>query len=73
MTEGKFVRDCPVRVIRDNVIIHNGKLSSLKRFKDQAKEVMSGFECGIGIDAYKDIKVGDELESYSRLETAAKL
>ncbi|MBT7893156.1 MAG: hypothetical protein HN580_29375 [Deltaproteobacteria bacterium] len=73
VTEGKFVRDCPVRVIRDNVIIHNGKLSSLKRFKDQAKEVMSGFECGIGIDAYKDIKVGDELESYSRLETAAKL
>ena len=73
VVEGKFVRDCPVRVIRDHVIIHDGKLASLKRFKDQAKEVMSGFECGIGIDAYKDIKVGDELESYSRLETAAKL
>ncbi|MFH2133196.1 MAG: translation initiation factor IF-2 [bacterium] len=73
VTEGKFVRDCPVRVIRDNVIIHDGKLASLKRFKDQAKEVLSGFECGIGIESYKDIKVGDELESYLRLETAAKL
>ncbi|NQU65867.1 MAG: translation initiation factor IF-2 [SAR324 cluster bacterium] len=73
VTEGKFIRDCPVRVIRDNVIIHDGKLSSLKRFKDQAKEVLSGFECGIGVESYKDIRVGDELESYLRLETAAKL
>ncbi|MCG8336355.1 MAG: translation initiation factor IF-2 [Proteobacteria bacterium] len=73
VVEGKFVRDCPVRVIRDNVIIHDGKLSSLQRFKDAAKEVQTGFECGIGIDAYKDIKIGDELESYLRLETAAKL
>ncbi len=73
VVEGKFVRDCPVRVIRDNVIIHDGRLASLKRFKDQAKEVQSGFECGIGIESYKDIKVGDELESYLRLETAATL
>jgi translation initiation factor IF-2 len=73
VTEGKFVRDCPVRVIRDHVIIHDGKLSSLQRFKDAAKEVQSGFECGIGIDAFKDLKIGDELESYLRLETAAKL
>ncbi len=73
VVEGKFVRDCPVRVIRDNVIIHDGRLSSLQRFKDAAKEVQTGFECGIGIDAYKDVKVGDELESYLRLETAAKL
>jgi len=73
VVEGKFIRDCPVRVIRDNVIIHDGKLASLKRFKDTAKEVLSGFECGIGIESYKDLKVGDELESYLRLETAAKL
>jgi translation initiation factor IF-2 len=73
VTDGKFVRDCPVRVIRDNVIIHDGKLASLQRFKDAAKEVLSGFECGIGIESYKDLKVGDELESYLRLETAAKL
>lgn len=73
VTEGKFVRDCPVRIIRDNVIIHNGKLASLRRFKDAAKEVANGQECGIGIESYKDIKVGDELESYLKLETAAKL
>jgi len=73
VVEGRFVRDCPVRVIRDNVIIHDGRLASLKRFKDQAKEVLSGFECGIGIESYKDLKIGDELESYLRLETAAKL
>jgi translation initiation factor IF-2 len=73
VTEGKFIRDCPVRVIRDNVIIHDGKLSSLKRFKDSAKEVLSGFECGISIESFKDLRVGDELESYLRLETAAKL
>ncbi|MBU3917339.1 translation initiation factor IF-2 [bacterium] len=73
VVEGKFVRDSPVRVIRDNVIIHDGKLSSLKRFKDAAKEVLSGFECGIGVDTFKDLRAGDELESYVRLETAAKL
>lgn len=73
VVEGKFVRESPVRVIRDNVVIHDGKLSSLQRFKDTAKEVTEGFECGIGIDSYKDIKIGDELESYTRLETAAKL
>ncbi len=73
VVEGKFIRDSSVRVIRDNVIIHDGKMSSLQRFKDAAKEVQTGFECGIGLDAYKDLKVGDELESYIRLETAAKL
>ena len=73
VVEGKIVRDCAIRVIRDNVIIHDGRLSSLQRFKDAAKEVQEGFECGIGIEAYKDLKVGDELESYLRLETAAKL
>ncbi len=73
VTEGKFLRDSSVRVIRDNVIVHDGKLSSLQRFKDSAKEVQTGFECGIGLDAFKDLKAGDELESYIRLETAAKL
>ncbi len=73
VVDGKFVRDCPVRVIRDNVIIHDGKLSSLQRFKDAAKEVLTGFECGIGVESYKDLRAGDELESYTRLETEAKL
>ena len=73
VTEGKFTRDCPVRVIRDHVIIHVGKLSSLRRFKDLVKEVSTGYECGIGVDVYKDLRVGDELEAFTRLETAAKL
>ena len=73
VVEGKIVRNTPIRVLRDNVVIHNGRLSSLKRFKDDAKEVMTGFECGIGIEAYKDIRIGDEIESYSRTETTAKL
>ncbi len=73
VVEGKVVRSTPIRVLRDNVVIHDGQISSLKRFKDDAKEVMTGFECGIGIETYKDIRVGDEIESYSRLETSAKL
>ncbi|MDT8447663.1 MAG: translation initiation factor IF-2 [bacterium] len=73
VTEGKFVRDSPVRVFRDHVLIHDGKLSSLKRFKENAKEVAQGFECGIGIQNFKDLRVGDILESYQRLETSATL
>lgn len=73
VTEGKIVRNSPVRVLRDNVVIHDGKLASLKRFKDDAKEVMEGFECGLGIESYKDLRAGDELESYQRFETSAKL
>ncbi len=73
IVEGKFLRDSSVRVIRDNVIIHDGRLSSLQRFKDSVKEVQTGFECGIGVESFKDIRTGDELESFTRLETAAKL
>jgi len=73
VVEGKIVREAPVRVIRDNVQIHDGKLSSLRRFKDNVKDVASGFECGIGIQNYKDIRVGDVIECYQRLETSATL
>jgi len=73
VTEGKIVREAPVRVIRDNVQIHDGKLSSLRRFKDNVKDVAAGFECGIGIQNYKDIRVGDVIECYQRLETSATL
>ena len=66
---GKIVRNCQVRVIRDSVVIHDGSLASLKRFKDDAKEVSNGFECGIGITSYKDLRVGDILESYQRITT----
>ena len=61
---GKVERNAGVRVIRDNVVIHEGKLATLKRFKDDVKEVTKGFECGIQIDNYNDIKEGDNIEVY---------
>jgi len=64
VTEGKITNKSKVRLIRDGVVIHEGHLASLKRFKDDAKEVEQGFECGIGIENYNDIKVGDEIEAY---------
>ena len=65
VTEGKIVRNSGLRVIRDNVVIHTGKLSSLKRMKDDAREVAEGYECGVQIEDYSDIKVGDKIESYT--------
>ncbi len=62
--EGKLERNAGVRVLRDNIVIHEGKLASLKRFKDDAKEVSKGFECGIQIEKYNDIKEGDIIEAY---------
>ncbi len=62
--EGKIVRNSGLRVIRDNVVIHTGKLCSLKRMKDDAKEVATGYECGVQIENYEDIKVGDKIESF---------
>ena len=62
--DGKLERNAGVRILRDNVVIHEGKLASLKRFKDDAKEVSKGFECGIQIEKYNDIKEGDIIEAY---------
>lgn len=70
---GKIKRGALVRLIRDGVQIYEGKISSLKRFKDDAKEVETGFECGIGIENYNDIKVGDEIEAFEIKEFAKKL
>jgi translation initiation factor IF-2 len=64
VTNGKVARNAGVRVIRDNVVIHDGKLISLKRMKDDAKEVASGYECGIQIEDFNDIKEGDIIEAY---------
>ena len=61
---GKVERNAGVRVIRDNVVIHEGKLATLKRFKDDAKEVTKGFECGIQIENYNNVKEGDIIEAY---------
>jgi translation initiation factor IF-2 len=62
--DGKLVRNAQVRLLRDSRIIFDGKLSSLKRFKDDAKEVAQGYECGMGLDGYNDIKIGDLFEAY---------
>ena len=62
--DGKVNRQANVRLLRDSRVIYEGKLSSLKRFKDDAKEVAQGYECGIGIDGYNDLKIGDLIEAY---------
>lgn len=62
--EGKVTRNSSVRLVRDGIVIHDGKISSLKRFKDDVREVLTGYECGIGIENYNDIKEGDIIESY---------
>ena len=64
VVDGKIVRNAQARLLRDSRIIWEGKLASLKRFKDDAKEVAEGFECGMGLEGYNDIKVGDLIESY---------
>jgi translation initiation factor IF-2 len=65
VTDGKVVRSAQVRLLRDNVVIHTGKVSSLKRFKDDASEVKVGLECGIGIAGYNDVKPGDVIEFFT--------
>ncbi len=70
---GKMVRNARVRVLRDGVVMFTGKISSLKRFKDDAKEVLTGFECGIGVENYNDIKLGDHLEAFVLDEVEATL
>ena len=71
--EGEVRRNLPVRVLRDNVVIFDGQIDSLKRFKDDVTEVKSGFECGIGVKNYNDIKPGDQIEIYENIEQAATL
>ena len=64
VTDGKIQRNAQIRLLRDNIVIHEGKISSLKRFKDDAKEVNTGYECGIGIENYNDIKENDVIECF---------
>jgi translation initiation factor IF-2 len=73
VTDGFINRHSKIRIIRDNIVIYDGKLDSLKRFKDDAREVKTGFECGLKIANYDDIKVGDMLEAYTIEEVARKL
>jgi translation initiation factor IF-2 len=73
VVDGTIVRNARIRLLRDNVVVHTGKLSSLKRFKDDAREVTQGYECGIGIENFNDIKVGDVLECFNIESIAGKL
>ena len=66
--DGKAVRNANVRIVRDGIIIADDVISGLKRFKDDAKEVAAGYECGISLDKFNDIKVGDILEAYKTEE-----
>jgi translation initiation factor IF-2 len=70
VTEGLVKRGAGVRLLRDNVVIHEGTLKTLKRFKDDVKEVKSGYECGMAFEKYDDLKVGDVIEAYEIEEVA---
>ncbi len=71
--DGKINRNTKVRILRDGVVIHTGELESLKRFKDDVKEVLTGYECGLNIAGFNDIQVGDIIEGYERVEVKTKL
>jgi translation initiation factor IF-2 len=73
VTDGRIRRNSSVRILREGVVIYTGKISSLKRFKEDVREVESGFECGIGIENYNDLKVGDLLETFEIVEKAKSL
>ncbi|MFP4252418.1 MAG: translation initiation factor IF-2 [Guyparkeria sp.] len=73
VTEGVVKRNNPIRVLRDNVVIYEGELESLRRFKDDVQEVRSGMECGIGVKNYNDVKVGDQIEVFERVEVQRTL
>lgn len=73
VSDGKIQRNAGVRVLREGVVVYTGKISSLKRFKDDAKEVLTGYECGIGVENFNDIKIGDQLEAFIMQEVEATL
>jgi translation initiation factor IF-2 len=73
MLEGKVGRNSRVRVIRDGIVVFTGLLGSLKRFKDDVKEVVKGYECGLNIDKFNDIKEGDLIEAFEEVEVKQTL
>ena len=66
--EGIVKRNNPIRVLRDNIVIYEGELESLRRFKDDVQEVRSGMECGIAVKNYNDVKAGDQIEVYEQVK-----
>jgi translation initiation factor IF-2 len=73
VTDGKIPRSAKVKLVRDGVVLYDGKIASLKRFKDDAKEVAAGMDCGLGIEGYNDIRVGDVIEAYIMEQIERKL
>jgi translation initiation factor IF-2 len=73
VTEGKVQRGYMIRLTRDQVVVHEGKLASLKRFKDDVREVASGYECGLSIEGFQDIKQGDVIEAYERIPVVRRI
>ena len=71
--EGIIKRNAKIRILRDNTVIYNGNISGLKRFKEEIKEVNHGYECGVMIENFTDIKIKDIIETYEIIETARKL
>ena len=68
VTDGKMKRDCKIRLIREGIVVYTGKLGSLRRFENDVKEVLNGYECGMTIENFNDIKVGDILEGFEDQE-----
>jgi translation initiation factor IF-2 len=73
VVEGVVKRSQPIRVLRDNIVIYEGELESLRRFKDDVEEVRSGTECGIAVKNYNDVKVGDQIEVFERVQVERTL
>jgi translation initiation factor IF-2 len=73
VTDGSIQRKCKARLLRDNIIIFEGNIASLKRFKEDAKEVEKGYECGIGLENFNDVKEGDIIENFITEKIARKL
>jgi translation initiation factor IF-2 len=73
VTDGVIYRNKPIRVLRDNVVIYEGELESLRRFKEDVNEVRAGTECGIGVRNYNDVRPGDQIEVFNTKEVAREL
>jgi translation initiation factor IF-2 len=69
----RITRNTKIRLIRDGIVVYSGSLGSLKRFKDDVKEVVAGYECGLNLEKFNDIKAGDIIEGYEQVEVKAKL
>jgi len=73
VTEGKILRGAKARLLRDHVVVHDGRIASLKRFKEDAREVAGGYECGMSLEGYQDVKAGDVIEAYEVEQVARRL